>query len=152
MKNKGFTLVELLAVIVILAVIALILVPVITGIIETARINVFKDNVMLAATQIDYYLYDQNLDIIPSDGVNVTDLNIISNFRGGKLIKDADGDIVSNFVRDSNYWAYGKIKDLRVAKECRELDLTPPIVSELGLKLTSTTKSKIGRASCRERV
>src|SRR5574344_1704714 len=141
MKNKGFTLVELLAVIVILAVIALILVPVITGIIETARINVFKDNVMLAATQIDYYLYDQNLDIIPSDGVNVTDLNIISNFTGGKFIKDADGDIVSNFVRDSNYCAYGKIKDLRVAKDCRELDLTPPIVSELGLKLTSTTKS-----------
>src|SRR5574344_499793 len=94
MKNKGFTLVELLAVIVILAVIALILVPVITGIIETARINVFKDNVMLAATQIDYYLYDQNLDIIPSDGVNVTDLNIISNFTGGKFIKDLELEII----------------------------------------------------------
>ena len=46
MKNKGFTLVELLAVIVILTVISLITTPMILGVIETARIGAAKNSTM----------------------------------------------------------------------------------------------------------
>ena len=42
MKNKGFTLVELLAVIVILAVISLIAVPMILGVVEESKKSAFQ--------------------------------------------------------------------------------------------------------------
>ena len=55
-KNKGFTLVELLAVIVILAIIALIAVPVIMNIIDRARKSAFKDTAygIINAGEIKY--------------------------------------------------------------------------------------------------
>ena len=46
MKQKGFTLVELLAVIVILAIIALISTPIILGVIEKARIGAAKQSAL----------------------------------------------------------------------------------------------------------
>ena len=45
MKRKGFTLVELLGVIVVLAIIALITTPIILGIIESTRKGAFVDSV-----------------------------------------------------------------------------------------------------------
>ena len=55
-KNKGFTLVELLAVIIILAIIALIAVPVIMNIIDRARKAAFRDTVygIIDAGEIKY--------------------------------------------------------------------------------------------------
>lgn len=43
MKNKGFTLVELLAVLVILAIIALIVTPIVSGVIKDAGEKVYKE-------------------------------------------------------------------------------------------------------------
>lgn len=56
MLKKGFTLVELLAVIVILAVIALITTPIITGILRDSQKEAFKDSVssLIKVTQ-NYY-------------------------------------------------------------------------------------------------
>ena len=56
MLKKGFTLVELLAVIVILAVIALITTPIITGVLRDSREEAFKDSVssLISITQ-NYY-------------------------------------------------------------------------------------------------
>ena len=46
-KNKGFTLIELLTVIAILAVILLIAAPIILGVLDKARKNTFKNQVLL---------------------------------------------------------------------------------------------------------
>ena len=64
MKNKkGFTLVELLAVIVILAVILVIAIPQIMNTIKTARISSFKDSAILIAEQAEKdYLSQQVLN------------------------------------------------------------------------------------------
>ena len=62
-KNKGFTLVELLAVIVILAVILVIAIPQIMNVIKSSRISSFKDSAMLIAEQADKdYLSQQVLN------------------------------------------------------------------------------------------
>ena len=53
MKKKGFTLVELLAVIVILAVILVIAIPQIMNTIKTARLSSFKDSAILIATNAE---------------------------------------------------------------------------------------------------
>jgi type IV pilus assembly protein PilA len=54
MKNKAFTLIELLAVIVILAIIALIATPIILGIIKDARENAKKRSAELVYTGVEY--------------------------------------------------------------------------------------------------
>ena len=53
MKKKGFTLVELLAVIVILAIILVIAIPQIMNVIKTARLSSIKDSAMLIAEQAE---------------------------------------------------------------------------------------------------
>jgi type IV pilus assembly protein PilA len=60
MKEKAFTLIELLAVIVILAIIALIAVPIIMGIIKDARENAKKRSAELVYTGVEY-AYTQSL-------------------------------------------------------------------------------------------
>lgn len=55
MKQKGFTLVELLAVIVILAIILAIAIPAITGITTKAKQDAFEANVKLLIKGIQYY-------------------------------------------------------------------------------------------------
>ena len=52
-KRKAFTLVELLAVIVILAVILVIAIPQIMNVIKSARMSSIKDSAMLIAEQAD---------------------------------------------------------------------------------------------------
>ena len=60
MKEKAFTLIELLAVIVILAIIALIATPIILGIIKDARENAKKRSAELVYTGVEY-AYTQSL-------------------------------------------------------------------------------------------
>ena len=75
MNKKGFTLVELLAVITILAVIALITTPIIFGVIEDSRMNTFTRSVeeMRNVIDMDYNEYARNFILeadpyVPSDG------------------------------------------------------------------------------------
>lgn len=61
-KKNGFTLVELLAVIVILAIILVIAIPQIMKTIESARLGAFRSTVKLLASQAEkQYLVDQTL-------------------------------------------------------------------------------------------
>ena len=55
-KNKAFTLIELLAVIVILAIIALIATPIVLNIIEKARKSAFQDSAygLISAAKLKY--------------------------------------------------------------------------------------------------
>ena len=63
MNKKGFTLVELLSVIVILAVILVIAIPQIINVIKQSRISTFKDSAILIATNAEKdYLSNQVLD------------------------------------------------------------------------------------------
>lgn len=55
-KKQGFTLVELLAVIVILAIILAIAIPSITGLVANTRRNAFESNVKMVIKGIDYSL------------------------------------------------------------------------------------------------
>lgn len=62
MKNKGFTLVELLAVIVILAVISLIATPMILGVIETAKQEAAKASALNYIDAVEKYMIMAELD------------------------------------------------------------------------------------------
>ena len=65
MNKKGFTLIELLAVILILGVIAVIAIPTVNSIINTSKLNVFKNTNMAI---IDVIESNCKIDII--NGIN----------------------------------------------------------------------------------
>ncbi len=96
LKNKkGITLIELIAIIVILGIIAAIAVPTIGGLINTQRentANISFDNVMLAATT---YYYGEIIATSSSD----TEFTITEVVTAGYLSTNPfDGGIVVDFV------------------------------------------------------
>ena len=105
MKNnkKGFTLVELLAVIVILGVLLLIAVPAVNNIINTSKRNAFEKQAMLALENVETMI-SVNSDKITS--ACVIKLSDISLERGtwtgynGKVNVSASGDATITISND----------------------------------------------------
>ncbi len=77
MKKTGFTLVELLAVIAILAIIVTITVPIVTNIFQTSSEKAFEDNAMSLSKAADNYYTSLTLE---SD----TKLPLLVTFNNGK--------------------------------------------------------------------
>ena len=71
MKKNGFTLIEMLSVIVIVSIIALVLIPIVSKNIRDSKVNVYNNliNKMLGATS-DWMI--KNTEILPSDGENIS--------------------------------------------------------------------------------
>ena len=120
MKNKGFTLVELLAVIVILAIILAIAVPRITSLIENSKKNSFESNtkMLLKAVQIKL-LENSSFDITT---INKDNLETLLNIEGDNYSKVSikygsnNKPYISIEGKDqwSGYSAYGNFNNLRV--------------------------------------
>ncbi|MGI6329814.1 MAG: prepilin-type N-terminal cleavage/methylation domain-containing protein [Bacilli bacterium] len=72
-RRQGFTLVELLAVIVILAIILAIAIPSITGLIDAQRKNAFESNVKMLIRGIDYQLLTDPGSVTVGDNLENVD-------------------------------------------------------------------------------
>lgn len=77
MKNKGFTLVELLATIAILAIITTITVPIVINVYQSAEEDAFEDDAMSLSRAADNYYSAATLD-------SVTKLPLLVTFNDGK--------------------------------------------------------------------
>ena len=130
MKNKGFTLAELLGVIAILAVIAIITMPVIFGVVDNSRKNAFTRSVeeMKNVAVMDYNEYARSGEII----YNYSDNNLICpgcdagadlelDFTGeiedgSGTITVKDGEVISLSIENSQFKATdnnGKIETVK---------------------------------------
>lgn len=139
MKKKGFTLIELLAVIVILAIISVITLPTILGIIEKAKKGSFEQSVRGIMETANLY-YANNLDNIGENDVvtfvcnGKTCENKNGNkldFKGtiptsGQVVLTGKQEISVKSLRMNGYCASGTSKTLQIAKDCKDIDLTPP--------------------------
>jgi len=117
-NNKGFTLVELLAVIVILAVIILIAVNAVIPQMNKARKNSFVDEVAVYAQAAEKaYVSDQINDSDPvtcftigGSGENELNGNYVkkadSQYKG-KVILNADGSLNTIYLKNKNYMIIG---------------------------------------------
>jgi len=106
MREKGFTLVELLAVIVILAIVLAITIPTITGIISNAKKNAFASDANMILKGVDYQLLQDSTYL--DGGVNVskltTDLMISDkNYEEINLIYIED-DKVYIYIEGKEKW------------------------------------------------
>ena len=112
MKKKAFTLIELLAVIIILAVIALIATPVVLNVIENAKEEAFKDSIYGAIDAAKYYYYE-NPDTIQ---VSVKDLKLNGKqFKEGTINISSEGFEVVN-ITDGDYCGNTVDKEVKVVK------------------------------------
>ena len=130
MKNKGFTLAELLGVITILAVIAIITMPVIFGVVDNSRKNAFTRSVeeMKNVAVMDYNEYARSGEII----YNYSDNNLVCpgcdagadlelDFtgeieNGSGTITVKDGEVISLSIENSQFKATdnnGKIETVK---------------------------------------
>lgn len=141
MKKKGFTLMELLAVIVLLAVIALIAIPILLSIIEKSRKGAFKDSVLSAHHQLEYFLSDKELVEIPEEGIDVKTIGLMHNNLEGLFKPDVDGEAMSYYITDGRYCAYGRMDSLLIERGCERIDLTPPYVEKKNIAITSQMHS-----------
>lgn len=118
--KKGFTLVELLAVIVVLGVIALIAVPTILDVVEDSRKGAFKDSAsgLLESAELYYTQYaGQKIEIDLSDDEIIKELNFKGTPPDGGLIYiNKDGEM-SIKMYNSKYCAYKKIEDATITVE-----------------------------------
>ena len=113
MKNKGFTLVELLAVIVVLAIISIITIPMIGNVIEESKKKALEQSVNGLVEAARYYsiendgtyefLFDENKK---GETINGKKLSYNGSIDAeGKLYLDKDGNI-SICVYNDKYYAY----------------------------------------------
>lgn len=127
--KKGFTLVELLSVVVVLGIIALIAVPQILKVVEDSRKGAFKDSAsgLLESAELYYTQYaGQEMEIDLSDKSIVEELNFKGTPPdGGILYITREGEMAIKMY-NSKYCAYKRLSDDMVYVEesdCSEIEI-----------------------------
>lgn len=150
--RKGFTLVELLAVIAIVAVLGIITVPMVMTTVEEANKSAFTSGAQnVFDTARTYITRIEETGTLPDEGISVNELkNELKNFNyiSGVILKEKDGSIIVDGLSDGKYCASGTKNNLRVIKgNCSNLDNTPPTVKVLLNKRTSNSITILVNAS-----
>ena len=120
--KKGFTLVELLAVIVVLSIISVISVPLVSDVIEKGRIGAIQNSVEFYVSEIETAYaewsiegYPNNLSVnIKEDGYvefSASELNTVLKVKGTKPLS---GTIVVNSNLDDSNSLYGFVVDAKL--------------------------------------
>ncbi|MEG2601075.1 MAG: prepilin-type N-terminal cleavage/methylation domain-containing protein, partial [Bacilli bacterium] len=114
-KNMGFTLVELLAVLIILVLISIIIYPRINNIIETNKKKSFLESVKSTIRSYNSYLASENYPEIGDIDVTEGTIPTIekSNWKTGIISRYGNKTYVENFY-DGNFCAYGYEESLGV--------------------------------------
>ena len=116
LEARGFTLVEILAVIIILAVITLITVPIVTNAVKSARKGSFKVSAQNIVKAADKYYgeheFEMNkvstFDFSKNDGKNEAGEELLVSGKkpiSGKVVVSKQGDIVLADISDGTYYA-----------------------------------------------
>lgn len=132
MKKNAFTLVEILAIIVVLGIVALIAAPVLLGVIDNGRKKVFETDSKSIEREVLRYVSQNGISgtfIINGSTVTLngqaTDIQSGSGYQG-KIIVDADGN--SKFAIHNDRWCL--IKEMQSNSEIISFDENTCVVSE----------------------
>lgn len=116
--KTGFTIIELVGVILLLGVISLISVPAISNVIQESKQKAFKASAIYIFEAATMYIYDNNYYDMPAEGIEVTIIdNIDPNpFVSGYIFKNDKGKYELAYVSDGNYCANGEKSNLVITK------------------------------------
>ncbi|SEQ49298.1 prepilin-type N-terminal cleavage/methylation domain-containing protein [Piscibacillus halophilus] len=130
-KEKGVTLVELLAVIIILGIIALIAVPAIAGVIEDSKYNSLKSSAINAIEAADLYKVTQ--DELPDS------IGDLADYYDSKGVTWSDGTSFSEV--DGNIVITGTISES--SGDGKQIELTNASVMQISEASVSDENNKI---------
>ena len=148
MKKKGFTLVELIAVLVIMAIIALISVPIVFNQIESTRLESYKASVRNVLSAVSSYMAkSEGVDNFPNEGLIIPTSEYYKNlslknaeFISGRIFLNEEGVLVAKEVSDGTFCASGTKNDLDVIKgACEFIDDTKPEINVMVNRITTTS-------------
>lgn len=145
-NKKGFTLVELLAVIVILGVLLLIAVPSVTNIINNSKKKAF---VSAAKLMIENVESAASIEITTEGAfskgcyININSIELERGNKGtGYVIVDANGK-GKIYYNENNYYVSGlKISELSTSKITNAYSKAPSVVDGSTIKIDSDTYSR----------
>ena len=161
MKKKGFTLIETMAVLIILAILAMILIPMVNDIITSSRKKAFKETVnnLLESSSIYEagYLMNNGQElsypvIITCNGEACADeLGNAIDFKGpvpisGRIILESSELMRADLISNGMFCGSGTKGNVEVHEYCSMLDHTNPIVDDSNVdsvSVSSTTNSVI---------
>ena len=109
MKKKGFTLVELLVVIILIGLICLITIPVISDIISNSKKEAFKRSVEGLAREYEYTELSDNIILGEIDACSLQDT-----CRLQGIIKRDSEDNMYAYLTDGTYCINGKVSNMKV--------------------------------------
>lgn len=138
MNKKGFTLLELLIIVLVLCIIFLTSIKVVETIISNSKYGAFENSVYSAIDAVDLYIVNNNWSEIPAEGLEISalDKSILknNNFSEGVFVRE-NGQVKMLYIKQDNYCAKGtKDKLITTDKGCGALDETKPLKSNLFLK------------------
>ncbi|MBR6113414.1 MAG: prepilin-type N-terminal cleavage/methylation domain-containing protein, partial [Bacilli bacterium] len=142
-KDKGFTLLELLAVIIILGIIALIATSTVGNIVEYSKKEAFKTSVKTIIKTGENYssvaqLNSGNKLSYPvsfnCDGKACTNGDTKLEFTGkvpvsGSIVVEDAKTVKASYISDGKYCVSGTKDDLSIGKTCGDIDTTKPTIT-----------------------
>ena len=150
MKNKGFTLVELLGVIILLGVIAVIITPNILKLENKSEKELFEDSVNASIRGAQMYYANNEFIDYPTNGIpaNSQELNVKNNedLTSGSIKLVNDEYFYADNVSNGKYCANGVRNDLSIAEgKCPE---TPTRCFEFDKSTGTITKFYKNKVGC----
>lgn len=125
MKNKkGFTLVELIAIIIIVGIIIGIIAPTAMKLIEKAKVNSFREGLRSIIRSAEIYMEENDLKTLPDEGIYLQDNDINIDYADGYngIVKYVNGEIVLQSIGNGTYCGNGSKDTLSVSaftEDCR---------------------------------
>lgn len=117
MKNKGFTLVELLASIILIGIIVGVVIPVYNKYVEKSKINSFEETLNGLSRAIELHVADSAIEY--TDPVDIDSINLeaenLSTLKGGRFYIE-DGRIIFIDVTNGSLCGNGYKQNFEISK------------------------------------
>lgn len=131
MKNKGYTLIEILLIIMVLIIIFLLSIPIVLNIIDASKLGGFKSSVSNVFNAVDLYVANNKFVDISKSGIQIennSSLNIKNNnFEKGLMIRNSEGKLELVYLVEGDFCAKGTKDNLKVSDSgCGKLDGSEP--------------------------
>lgn len=118
MKNKkGFTLVELIAIIIVIGIIIGIIAPTAIKLIEKSKANSFREGLRSIIRSAEIYMEENDLKTLPEEGIYLQDNDLDIDYADGYtgIIKYINGEIVLQNIGNGTYCGSGSKDTLSVS-------------------------------------